>query len=44
MPHFDSRVKADDAKFHLALVFLFAMGLLAQYTGVAAIVGAFSRV
>ena len=41
MPHFDSRVKADDAKFHLALVFLFAMGMLAQYTGVAAIVGAF---
>ena len=41
MPHFDSRVKADDAKFHLALVFLFTMGLLAQYTGVAAIVGAF---
>jgi len=41
MPHFDSRVKADDAKFHIALVFLFGMGLLAQYTGVAAIVGAF---
>ncbi len=31
MPHFDSRVKADDAKFHIALVFLFG----------AAIVGAF---
>lgn len=41
MPHFDSRIKADDAKFHIALVFLFGMGLLAQYTGVAAIVGAF---
>ncbi len=41
MPHFDSRLKADDAKFHIALVFLFGMGLLAQYTGVAAIVGAF---
>ena len=41
MPHFDSRLKADDAKFHIALVFLFGMGLLAQYTGVAAIAGAF---
>ena len=41
MPHFDSRAKADEAKFHIALIFLFAMALLAQYTGVAAIVGAF---
>lgn len=41
LPHFNSRVKADEAKFHIALVFLFAMALLAQYTGVAAIVGAF---
>ena len=40
-PHFDSRAKADEAKFHIALVFLFGMALLAQYTGVAAIVGAF---
>lgn len=41
LPHFDSRAKADEAKFHIALIFLFAMALLAQYTGVAAIVGAF---
>lgn len=41
MPHFHSRAKADEAKFHIALIFLFAMALLAQYTGVAAIVGAF---
>ncbi|MBZ5700376.1 MAG: cation:proton antiporter [Acidobacteriia bacterium] len=41
LPHFASRARADEAKFHIALVFLFAMALLAQYTGVAAIVGAF---
>ena len=41
IPHFHSRAKADEAKFHIALIFLFAMALLAQYTGVAAIVGAF---
>ena len=41
LPHFESRARADEAKFHIALVFLFAMALLAQYTGVAAIVGAF---
>ncbi len=41
MPHFHSRAKADEAKFQIALIFLFAMALLAQYTGVAAIVGAF---
>lgn len=41
LPHFQSRARADDAKFHIALVLLFALALLAQYTGVAAIVGAF---
>jgi Kef-type K+ transport system membrane component KefB len=41
LPHFESRARADEAKFHIALVFLFAMALLAQYVGVAAIVGAF---
>lgn len=41
LPHFKSRVKAEEAEFHIALVFLFAMAMLAQYTGVAAIVGAF---
>jgi Kef-type K+ transport system membrane component KefB len=41
LPIFGSRARADEAEFHLALVFLFALALLAQYTGVAAIVGAF---
>jgi Kef-type K+ transport system membrane component KefB len=41
LPRFKSRVKADEAEFHIALVFLFAMAMLAQYTGIAAIVGAF---
>ncbi len=41
LPIFGSRARADEAEFHIALVFLFALALLAQYTGVAAIVGAF---
>lgn len=41
LPHFRSQARAEDAEFHIAMVFLFAMALLAQYTGVAAIVGAF---
>lgn len=41
VPHFKSRARAQEAEFHIALVVLFALGLLAQYTGVAAIVGAF---
>jgi Kef-type K+ transport system membrane component KefB len=41
LPHFKSRAKAGEAEFHIALVFLFAMAMLAQYTGIAAIVGAF---
>ncbi|HTF23338.1 MAG TPA: cation:proton antiporter [Candidatus Limnocylindria bacterium] len=41
LPIFGSRARADEAEFHIALAFLFAMALLAQYTGVAAIVGAF---
>ena len=41
LPIFGSRARADNAEFHIALVFLFALALLAQYTGVAAIVGAF---
>ncbi len=41
LPVFGSRARADEAEFHIALVFLFALALLAQYTGVAAIVGAF---
>ena len=41
VPHFKSRTRAQEAEFHIALVLLFALALLAQYTGVAAIVGAF---
>jgi Na+:H+ antiporter len=41
LPIFGSRARADEAEFHIALVFLFVLALLAQYTGVAAIVGAF---
>src|SRR3990172_1135076 len=41
LPHFKSRARAQEAAFHIALVLLFALALLAQYTGVAAIVGAF---
>src|SRR5258705_533198 len=41
LPIFGSRARAVNAEFHIAMVFLFALALLAQYTGVAAIVGAF---
>jgi Kef-type K+ transport system membrane component KefB len=41
LPHFHSRARAEEAKFHLSLVLLFALGALAIYAGVAAIVGAF---
>jgi Na+:H+ antiporter len=41
LPHFKSRARAEEAEFHIALVVLFALAMLAQYTGVAAIVGAF---
>jgi Kef-type K+ transport system membrane component KefB len=41
LPHFHSRARADEAKFHVSLVLLFALSALAVYTGVAAIVGAF---
>src|SRR5260370_3365699 len=37
LPIFGSRARADEAEFHIALVFLFAMALLAQYTGGAAV-------
>jgi len=42
LPFLDLSARADDAEFHIAMVFLFVLALLAQYTGVAAIVGAFS--
>lgn len=41
LPHFHSRAQAEEAKFHVSLVLLFALSALAVYTGVAAIVGAF---
>jgi len=41
LPIFGSRARADNAEFHIAMIFLFALALLAQYTGVAAIVGGF---
>jgi Kef-type K+ transport system membrane component KefB len=39
--HFRSRARAEEAQFHFAMVVLFALAVLALYTGVAAIVGAF---
>jgi Kef-type K+ transport system membrane component KefB len=41
VPHFGSRMRAEDSEFALAMVLLFALSLAAIYTGVAAIVGAF---
>jgi Kef-type K+ transport system membrane component KefB len=41
LPHFHSKVRAEEAQFHISLVLLFALSALAMYTGVAAIVGAF---
>jgi len=41
LPHFQSRAQAEEAKFHISLVLLFALSAVAVYTGVAAIVGAF---
>jgi Kef-type K+ transport system membrane component KefB len=41
LPHFQSRARAEEAHFHLSMVLLFALAVLALSTGVAAIVGAF---
>ncbi|HEV8415409.1 MAG TPA: cation:proton antiporter [Bryobacteraceae bacterium] len=41
LPHFHSRAQAEEAKFHISLLLLFALSALAVYSGVAAIVGAF---
>ena len=41
VPHVDSKVKVAEARFVLAMSLLFALALMAVYTGVAAIVGAF---
>ncbi len=40
-PHFHSRIRADEAEFDVAMVLLVSLAVLAFYTGVAAIVGAF---
>jgi Kef-type K+ transport system membrane component KefB len=40
-PHVDRRLRVAEARFVLAISLLFALALLAVYTGVAAIVGAF---
>lgn len=41
VPHVDRRLKAAEGRFVLSMTLLFALALLAVYTGVAAIVGAF---
>ena len=41
VPHVDRRAKVGEARFVLAMSLLFALALVAVYTGVAAIVGAF---
>ncbi len=41
VPHVDTKLKVAEARFVLAMSLLFALALMAVYTGVAAIVGAF---
>jgi len=41
LPHFQSRAAAQEAQFQFSVVLLFGLAVLALYTGVAAIVGAF---
>ena len=41
VPHVDARLKVAEARFVMALSLLFVLALLAVFTGVAAIVGAF---
>ncbi|HYI95284.1 MAG TPA: cation:proton antiporter [Bryobacteraceae bacterium] len=41
VPKAESRMKASEAQFNVALVLLFALSVLAIYAGVAAIIGAF---
>ena len=41
LPRFHSRIRGDEAQFHVAMVLLFSLAVLALYAGVAAIVGAF---
>jgi Kef-type K+ transport system membrane component KefB len=41
VPALESRLRASEAQFHVAIVLLFGLSVMALYTGVAAIVGAF---
>ena len=41
MPHVEQKLRVGEAQFALAMSLLFALAVLAVYTGVAAIVGAF---
>jgi Kef-type K+ transport system membrane component KefB len=41
LPKLKTRLSSEDAEFGFAMVFLFAMSLVAVYSGVAAIIGAF---
>lgn len=41
VPAIEARLRASEAQFHLAIMLLFALSVMALYTGVAAIVGAF---
>lgn len=41
MPHLRGRLRVTEAEFAVAVIFLFSMALLATYSGVAAIIGAF---
>ncbi|HLJ14433.1 MAG TPA: cation:proton antiporter [Bryobacteraceae bacterium] len=41
VPRVEARLRAGEAQFHVALILMFALSLLAVYAGVAAIIGAF---
>lgn len=41
VPVLEAKLRASEAQFHLAILLLFALSVLAMWTGVAAIVGAF---
>jgi Kef-type K+ transport system membrane component KefB len=40
-PRVEAHLRAGEAQFHLAMILMFALAVLASYTGVAAIIGAF---
>lgn len=41
LPAMESRLQASEAQFHLSIVLLFSLSVMAMYSGIAAIVGAF---